>query len=329
MATTPRISLDQWQALVTVVDAGSYARAAEALHKTQSTLTYGVQKIESLLGVKAFDIKGRKAVLTPTGQLLYRRARALLAEAAETESAARRLSAGWEAEISVAMEIVFPSSVMLRCLDRFNLESPHTHIELIESVMGGTSEALLRTNVDIAISARIPPGFSGESLLRMRFVPVAHPNHPLHHLGRSVATRDLRAHRQLLVRETSSTRSTRPSMDTAQRWTVTDMSTSIEAARSGYGFAWLPEEKIRDELASRSLKPLPLREGRERFVELYLVIAAPDAAGPGVSRLAQIIRDTTREACTLEHTRKRRNSGRGTAVAAGGQTIDAATQPKS
>src|SRR5689334_2044194 len=91
---SPRITLEQWQALVAVVDAGSYARAAELLHKTQSTLTYAVQKIESLLDVKAFDIKGRKAVLTPTGQLLYRRARLLLDEATATESAARRRSAG-------------------------------------------------------------------------------------------------------------------------------------------------------------------------------------------------------------------------------------------
>ena len=29
-----------------------------------------VQKIESLLDVKAFEIQGRKAILTPTGQML-------------------------------------------------------------------------------------------------------------------------------------------------------------------------------------------------------------------------------------------------------------------
>src|SRR5581483_1933761 len=97
MEKEPRITLEQWHALVAVVDAGSYARAAERLHKTQSTVTYAVQKIESLLGVKAFDIIGRKAVLTSTGQTLYRRARVLLEEAASTEAAARRLSAGWEA----------------------------------------------------------------------------------------------------------------------------------------------------------------------------------------------------------------------------------------
>ena len=61
-----------------VVDAGGYAQAAEQLHKSQSAVTYAVQKLESLLAVKAFEVQGRKAVLTPTGQLLYRRASALL-----------------------------------------------------------------------------------------------------------------------------------------------------------------------------------------------------------------------------------------------------------
>ena len=64
------ISLEQWRALVAVVDAGGYARAADALNKTQSSVTYAVQKVESLLGVKAFEIRGRRARLTPVGEVL-------------------------------------------------------------------------------------------------------------------------------------------------------------------------------------------------------------------------------------------------------------------
>ena len=67
-----RITLDQWRALVAVVDHGSYAAAAAALHKSQSSVTYAVQKLESLLGVRAFTIEGRKSVLTPTGEFLNR-----------------------------------------------------------------------------------------------------------------------------------------------------------------------------------------------------------------------------------------------------------------
>jgi DNA-binding transcriptional LysR family regulator len=300
MARAPRISLDQWQALIAVVDAGSYAKAAEQLNKTQSTVTYAVQKIELLLGVKAFDIQGRKAVLTPTGQLLYRRARVLLDEASGLETAASRLSAGWEAQIRVAMEAIFPNRVMFAALDRFGAESPHTHVELIESVLGGTSEALLHGQADIAITPLVPPGFLGESLLRMRLMPVAHPDYPLHELGRALTHDDLRAYRQLVVRETGSQRSTRPTVEAAQRWTVSNMSTSILAARMGYGYAWLPEEKIREELTAQTLAPLPLREGRERYAELYLVYANRDSAGPGVLRLGEILQETTRETCTAE-----------------------------
>jgi len=291
------ISLDQWRTLISVVDNGGYAQAAESLHKSQSSVTYAVQKIESLLGVKAFEIQGRKAILTPTGQFLYRRARALLDESSALERAARRLSAGWEAEIRIAAEVIFPSWLLLACLDRLGKESPHTRIEVIESVLGGTTEALMQGLVELAIAGTVPPGFLGIPLMRLRFIPVASPQHPLHQLGRELTLEDLRQHRHLVVRESGSKRNTRTSMDTTQRWTVSQGATSIEAARAGYGFAWFPEEKIRDDLRDGSLKPLPMRDGGERFAQLYLILADPDSAGPGTRRLADIIREAVSAEC--------------------------------
>jgi DNA-binding transcriptional LysR family regulator len=76
------------------------------------------------------------------------------------------------------------------------------------------------------------------------------------------------------------------------------MSTSIIAARSGFGYAWLPEDKIRDELAAGSLKPVPLRDGGERYAQLYLVFADRDAAGPGTLKLAEIIREMVVSECS-------------------------------
>lgn len=292
------ISLEQWRALVTVVDTGGYAQAAEVLHKSQSSVTYAVQKIESLLDVKAFEIQGRKAILTPTGQFLYRRARALLDEAIGLERAAKRLSAGWEAEIRIAAEIIFPSWLLLECLDRLGEESPHTRIEYIESVLGGTTEALLTGVADLAIAGTVPPGFLGIPLLRLRFIPVASPQHPLHQLGRDLTLEDLRRHRHLVVRESGTKRDTRVLvLDSSQRWTVSHSATSIEAVRAGYGFAWFPEEKIRSELRDGCLKPLPLRDGGERFQQLYLIVADPDSAGPGTRRLAEIIREAVKTTC--------------------------------
>ncbi|HVF33826.1 MAG TPA: LysR family transcriptional regulator [Candidatus Saccharimonadia bacterium] len=302
--SNPRISLDQWRALVAVVDAGGYAQAASRLNKSQSAVTYSVQRLESLLGVKAFEIHGRKAVLTPTGRLLHRRARALLEEADAIERASRSLSAGWEAEIRIAVEIIFPTYLLLATLDRFGADSPHTHIELFESVLGGTQEALLQGRVDLAIAPQVPQGFHGEALMRLRFVPAAHPSHPLHALGRAVTMRDLRAHRQVVVRDTGSTRNTRGTVvEAKQRWTVGHMATSILAVRSGYGFAWYPEDKIRLELEAGTLALLPMADSGERFAELYLVYADREGAGPGTLRLAALLRESVAESCAAGHAR--------------------------
>ena len=298
----PKVSLEQWTALVAVVDAGSYAKASEVLHKSQSSVTYAVQQLESQLGVKAFEIKGRKAELTPTGQLLYRRARVLLEEAGSVEKAAKSLSAGWEAEIRIAVDVLFPNWLLFRCFERFNREAPNTRIELIESVIGGTTEALEKGNADLAIAHRIPTGLEGDTIIRMPMIVVAHPEHPLHKLGRPVTQRDLRAHRHIVVRESDTRRATKLRVESVQRWTVSNMSSSITAVSMGMGYARLPQEKIADELQRGSLKPLPMRDGGTTEATLYLVYADREDSGPGVRRLAAILREDTANACKLRVT---------------------------
>src|SRR5256886_5816430 len=298
MGPTPTISLEQWRALVAVVDEGGYAAAAEAIHKSQSAVTYAVQRVEKLLGVKAFRLEGRKAVLTPAGRMLYTRARVLLDEASSLERAAHRSSAGWEAELAIAVEIIFPTWLLLKCLDRFGQEAPHTRIEVIETVLGGAPEALLERRVDLALTPRVPPGFSGESLMRLAFVPAAHPDHPLFRLGRRLTLKDIRKHRNLIVRDTSVKRDKGGGfLEAEQRWTVGHMATSLQAARMGFGFAWYPEEKIREEIAAGELRGLPLEDGGDAFGGIYLLAPDPEGAGPRAGRLAEILKQDVRSQC--------------------------------
>jgi len=287
----PRISLEQWRALVAVVEAGGYAQAAEALNKSQSTISYAVHKLETLLDIDALVVKGRKAELTPAGRSLYRRGKALLAEASRLERAAAQMARGWEAELGIAAEIIFPTWLLLECLATLSNEHPEMRIQLHESVLGGTAELLTSGRVNLAIASSIPGGFVGDPLMPVRFIAAASPAHPLHQLGRTLTADDLRHHRHLIVRDSG----TQPTGDAAprvtdQRWTVSAKATSIRAACMGLGFAWYAEDIIRSELDTGALKPLPLNEGGERWAMLYLVFADSDAAGPGARRLATLLR---------------------------------------
>lgn len=290
----PRITLDQWRALVAVVDEGSYANAAEALHKSQSTVSYAVHRIEELLDLKALEVRGRRSVLTPAGHVLYRRGKALVDEASRLERAAARLAGGWEAELRIAAEIIFPTWLLMECLKQLSFDQPEMRIQLHESVLGGTTELLTQGKVDLAIASTVPGGFVGDALLQVRFIAAAAPQHPLHQLGRPVTNEDLRHHRHLVVRDSGAQPSQSAALQvTEQRWTVTSKATSIRAACMGLGFAWYAEDIIRRELASGALEPLPLVEGAERWASLYLVFADADAAGPGARRLAELLRQAS------------------------------------
>ncbi|HUP31365.1 MAG TPA: LysR family transcriptional regulator [Usitatibacter sp.] len=304
MPSAPRITLEQWRALQAVVEAGGYAQAAESLHKSQSTLTYAVQKIESLLGVKVFEIRGRKAVLTEAGQVLYRRARTLLEEAAMLERGAAAMAQEWQPEIRIAVEIIFPTWLLLECLEEFARERPETRIEVYETVLSGTSEMLAEGRVDFAIGSE-QAGLGGTAIAEVSFIAVAHPGHPLHHLGRKVTERDLKRHRRVLIRDSGAHREIEVG-GVELRWTVTNKATSIRAVAMGLGFAWLPEETIRPELQAGLLVALPLAAGAKRRAQLFLSFSDPEFPGRDAARLAEIIRARTAAKCMTE--RKRRQA---------------------
>jgi len=197
------------------------------------------------------------------------------------------------------VDIVFPTWLLLDAMQRFSAERPQTRVQLYETVLGGTDEALFKRTVDLVVGTSIPDGFGGDSLLRVRFVAAAHPDHPLHGLGRPLALDDLRPHRHLLVRDSAEqhTRDSGGWTGSEQRWTVSNKATQIAAACQGLGFAWFPEHAIRKELESGLLARLPMREGAERFAELYLLLSDPDYPSASASRMAELLREGVATLC--------------------------------
>lgn len=305
----PRVSLEQWAVLQAVVDEGSFARAAEALNKSQSSVSYALKGMQEQLPVELLTIQGRRAVLTEAGEALLRRARALLEEAHSLERLASTLSQGWESEVRLAVEIIFPPDLLIEAMSAFASKSRGCRVQLIESVLSGTDEAVLTRQADLAITHRIPPGFLGQPLMPIEFVAVAHPDHPLHRLGHELSEMDLRQHRQFVVRDSGlKRRQDAGTLVGEERWTVSHLMTSIRFVKQGVGFAWLPREHIRAELDSGLLKPLPLIAGASRHTELYLVYTDRDSAGPATRALAQALLDTCSSACRqAQRARDRKN----------------------
>src|SRR5580698_3715913 len=97
--SVPRTTLEQWAVLATVIDRGGFAQAGQALHRSQSAVSYAVSRLQDSLGIALLSIQGRKAVLTPHGQTLLRRARPLLQDLSTLEALALSLERGWESQL--------------------------------------------------------------------------------------------------------------------------------------------------------------------------------------------------------------------------------------
>jgi DNA-binding transcriptional LysR family regulator len=273
--------------LAAVVDHGGFARAAEAVHKSPSTLNHAVHKLEEQLGVQVLEPVGRQVRLTESGELLLRRARQLIESAASLEDVASRLASGLEAEVVVAIDQTFPEAAQAKALEVFSTAYPQVRVQLHESVLNGGIEMLYDGRADLVVSGLEAQGFLGEPLVTVRFIAVAHPQHALHQLGRALDLRDLAQYRQLVVRDSALRQSANAGwLKAEQRWTVSHLNTSLDMVKRGLGFAWLPETRIADELASGELKPLPLAAGGVREVPIQMIFRDRDRAGPAAHAMA-------------------------------------------
>lgn len=83
--------LEHWLALA---DTGSFSRAAEKLHITQSALSRSIQALEEELGGPLVDRIGKRNELTPLGRSVLARARRIVHEAAELKQGAAVMQQG-------------------------------------------------------------------------------------------------------------------------------------------------------------------------------------------------------------------------------------------
>ena len=297
-----KVTLEQWRALLAVIDAGGYAKAAEQLNKSQSAVSYAIAQLESALGVKVFNLQGRKAVATPGGELLYRRAKLLLEQAERLEKSASCLSVHVEPLVKIAVDIIVPPKKVLYCLSLFAKDFPDTRVEYFETVLSGTEDAVLKRQVDLAIGGHVPTGFVGEKLMTAKFHGVSSANHPLQHLGRPVTLEDMRQYRQIIVRDSGQyRRHTIGWQEAEQRWTVGNIKTSLEAIRLGMGYAWIPDAYTKDDIEAGIIKYLPVEIGAEREVAVYLTFADSEFAGPATKKLAEILKEYLPKSCAGLH----------------------------
>ncbi|MER7465884.1 LysR family transcriptional regulator [Streptomyces sp. NPDC097981] len=125
-------TLRQFEYLVTVVDSGSFTRAAELLHVSQPALSHQVRALERDAGGPLLERLPRAVRLTPMGRAMLPHARAALADAERARTAARRAVGLDGGEIQVAAVYSITLGILLPVLRAWHERHPQVRIRLME-----------------------------------------------------------------------------------------------------------------------------------------------------------------------------------------------------
>lgn len=97
------MNLRHLEYLLAVADTGSFSRAAERCHITQSALSRSIQTLEDDLGARLIDRMGKRNELTPFGQTVASRARRMVLDAVELKRSAQLLQEGYLGVIRIGL----------------------------------------------------------------------------------------------------------------------------------------------------------------------------------------------------------------------------------
>ena len=146
-------TLRQLRHIAALAEQGNFGRAARACHVTQSTLSASVAELEALLGVPLVDRTTRRLVLTPMGESVVERGRAIL-EA--TEELVREAGEGREPLTGTLRLGVIPTIgpfLLPRILPRLRRAFPKLKLYLTEDLTDRLLEALQAGRLDTVLIA--------------------------------------------------------------------------------------------------------------------------------------------------------------------------------
>src|ERR1700734_190501 len=155
------ITLRQLEYFVTVVDEGSFTRAAELLQVSQPGLSHQIQTLERQLGGPLLERLPRGVRLTPAGRTALPHARASLAHAERATSAALRASGLDAGELHVGTLYSISIGVLPAALATWRRGCPGVQVRLVEFRHTNDLIAAMEAGqADVAVGP-VPPGWDG------------------------------------------------------------------------------------------------------------------------------------------------------------------------
>src|ERR671922_2451697 len=146
------LELDLLRSFVSVVDTGGFTQAGERVHRTQSTVSQQIRRLEESLGYPLLHRNGKLATPTEHGERLVSYARRILALAQEAREVIAR--PGSEGVVRLGIPEDFAAYRLTELLSDFARSRPGLRLDVRSGVSVQSRRALERGELDLALFKR-------------------------------------------------------------------------------------------------------------------------------------------------------------------------------
>lgn len=279
------VSLDQLRTFLAAVDQGSFSAAGRRLGRAQSVVSQTLANLEGQLGVRLFDRKGRRPVLTEPGRALLPEARAAVAGVDRLKARARALSEGLEPELSAVVDVMFPIGVLTEAVVAFREAFPDTPLRLYVEALGAVIQPVLDGCCAFGVIGSLPsapPSLATEWLRSVEMAMVAAPTHPLADHPGPIPARVLAQHVQLVLTDRSTLSKDREfGVLSSRTWRLADLGAKHAFLLAGLGWGSMPLHMVEADLARSALVALRLEEFQAPRYAMAMSAVYPTAKPPG------------------------------------------------
>src|SRR5262252_7499983 len=179
---TALLDVDQLRTFIAIVETGSFTRAADTVHKTQSAVSMQMKRLEERLARPIFTRDGRASKLTDDGERLLDFARRIVKLNVEA------VTAFSDAELSGRVRLGVPDDYADRYLPeimaRFSRAYPGAELTVICEPTVDLIERIDANDLDLAIITHVEGQRTAETFRGERLLWVTSSRHPTHQLER-------------------------------------------------------------------------------------------------------------------------------------------------
>ena len=278
------VSLDQLRAFIAAVDEGSFSAAGRKLYRVQSAVSGWISGLEAQLDVVLFDRTARFPKLTPEGELLLADARNVVSGIDAMKARAKLMAGGLETELSVVVDVFFPTATIAAAAKAFAQRFPLTPLRLFVEGLGAAYQPVLDERCSLGILTSLPiefPSLVSERVVEIPFVIVAAPQHPLAKFRGRIPPREIAKHVQLVLTDRSNLLAGKDyGVFSPSTWRLADLSTKYAFLKDGVGWGSMPRHMVESDIAVGSLVLLNVREDFALTMSAcYRASAPPGPAG--------------------------------------------------